>query len=134
MNVSTGGAGMLDLRKILGKYGENLAVRYLKKRGCRIIETNYRNTLGEIDIIAMDRDVITFVEVKTRSDNRFSPKEAVTPMKRRRITRVAQSWLKVNKRWAEKARFDVIAVINGDDGTDIEWIRNAFELTDGSWR
>jgi putative endonuclease len=134
MNVSTGGAGMLDLRKILGKSGENLAVRYLKKRGCRIIETNYRNTLGEIDIIAMDRDVIAFVEVKTRSDKRVSPKEAVTPMKRRKITRVAQSWLKVNRRWSEKARFDVIAVITGDDGTDIEWIRNAFELADGSWR
>jgi putative endonuclease len=125
---------MLDLRKILGKSGDNLAVRYLKKRGCRIIETNYRNTLGEIDIIAMDRDVIAFVEVKTRSDNRVSPKEAVTPMKRRKITRVAQSWLKVNKRWSEKARFDVIAVITGVDGTHIEWIRNAFELTDGSWR
>jgi len=82
---------MLNIRQILGQTGETVAVRYLKKYGYKIIETNYRNSLGEIDIIASDKDVIVFVEVKTRRNNLFvHPKEAVTQKKQLTISRVAQ--------------------------------------------
>jgi putative endonuclease len=113
----------------LGKTGEEKAVRFLKKKGCTIIETNYRNKIGEIDIIGLDRGVLIFVEVKTRKDNAsVSPKEAVTPQKQKKIAQVAQTWLKIKNKHNTKARFDVIAILSDQGRTDIEWVKNAFEL------
>ena len=78
-------------KKELGARGEELAVRYLKNRGYRILERNYRIKLGEIDIIARDRNTLVFVEVKARSSNRFGhPKSAITPQKQRKISMVSQ--------------------------------------------
>lgn len=121
---------MFNLRHILGKAGEDLAVRYLKKNGYTIIETNYRNKLGEIDIIAKDKDGIAFVEVKTRKDSRFAhPKEAVTRKKQITISRVAQAWLKTKKKSGVRARFDVVAILSDGKAHDIELIKHAFTLS-----
>lgn len=121
---------MLDLRKRLGRKGESLAVRYLKKCGYVILETNYRNRLGEIDIIAKDRDVIAFIEVKTRQNRQFvNPKASVTVKKQGQIIRVAQAWLKLKKKSDDKARFDVVAILSDDQTQEIELIKNAFTLT-----
>ena len=66
--------------------GEALAVRRLKKAGYKIIETNYRTRLGEIDIIAKDKDTIVFVEVKSRRSVHFgNPKQAITLQKQKII-------------------------------------------------
>ena len=66
----------------IGKKGETVAVRYLKKQGYRIIEQNYRSKAGEIDIIAREKQSLVFVEVKTRSSRSFgSPKWAITAKK-----------------------------------------------------
>ena len=120
---------MFNFRMFLGKAGEKKAVRFLKKKGCTIIETNYRNKIGEIDIIGLDKGVLIFVEVKTRKDNdSVSPKEAVTPQKQKKIAQVAQTWLKIKNKHNSKARFDVIAILSGQGRTDIEWVKNAFEL------
>ena len=120
---------MFNFRMFLGKTGEEKAVRFLKKKGCTIIETNYRNKIGEIDIIGLDKGVLIFVEVKTRKDNdSVSPKEAVTPQKQKKIAQVAQTWLKIKNKHNSKARFDVIAILSGQGRTDIEWVKNAFEL------
>ncbi len=120
---------MLNIRQILGNSGEAVAVRYLKKKKYKILELNYRNKLGEIDIIAEDEGTIVFIEVKTRQTPSFgSPKEAVTKKKQRNISMVALSWLKSKKKIDAKARFDVISIIMNKKILDIELIKNAFEL------
>ena len=119
---------MLNIRQLLGIKGEASAVRFLKKNGCAIIETNYRTRLGEIDIVASDGDIIVFVEVKTRKkEGMISPKEAVTPSKQRTISKLAQTWLKSKGKYGMKARFDVIAIISDRESERIEWVKNAFE-------
>jgi putative endonuclease len=112
-----------------GEKGEVLAARHLKKKGYRIIETNYRTKLGEIDIVAQDRDTLVFVEVKSRRSWRFgNPKAAVTPSKQRKISMVALHYLKATRRSNASARFDVVAVTLTRDKPQIEIIKNAFEL------
>ncbi len=106
-----------------------MAVRHLKKNGYRILEQNYRNNLGEIDIVAKHRGTLVFVEVKARKSSYFgSPKYAVTAAKKRKISMVALSYLKANKLSQAKARFDVVAVNAENENTRIDIIENAFEL------
>ncbi|MBU1169819.1 MAG: YraN family protein [Proteobacteria bacterium] len=124
---------MLNIRQLFGKSGESLALSYLKKKGYRILETNYRNKMGEIDIIALDKDVIVFVEVKTRQSTFFShPKEAVTVTKQVTMSRVAQAWLKSRNKNDSKARFDVVAILSDNNTHEIELIKNAFDLRSGT--
>lgn len=74
----------------LGIKGEELAVKFLKKKGYRIISRNFKSPIGEIDIIAEDLGTFVFVEVKTRSDESFGyPFEAVNYKKREKLRRVA---------------------------------------------
>ena len=112
-----------------GKEGEAIAVRQLKKDGYKILETNYLTKLGEIDIIAKDRDTIVFVEVKARRSVHFgSPKEAVSTQKQKKISLVALYYLKTTNQMTTKARFDVVAVNLNRDRPRVEIIKNAFEL------
>ena len=123
---------MKTKRQKFGEQGEALAVRHLKKAGYKIIETNYRTRLGEIDIIAKDKDTIVFVEVKTRTSVHFgSPKWAVTPQKQKKISMVALCYLKATDQSTARARFDVVAVISNRDKPQVEIIKNAFELAYG---
>lgn len=120
---------MKNRRQKLGEQGEALAIRHLKRAGYKIIETNYRTRLGEIDIIAKDKDTIVFVEVKTRTSVHFgSPKWAVTPQKQKKISMVALYYLKATEQSTARARFDVVAVISNRDKPQVEIIKNAFEL------
>lgn len=120
---------MLNQRQIFGEKGESIAVRYLKKKGYKILEKNYRTKLGEIDIIAKDKDTIVFVEVKSRRSWQFgNPKGAVTPAKQRKISKVALYYLKTNDRSNAKARFDVVTITATRDKSTIEIVKNAFEL------
>lgn len=113
-----------------GTRGEAEAVRLLKRQGYRILERNYRTRLGEIDIIAKDRHTIVFIEVKTRRTGRFgSPKAAVTPLKQRRLSKTALTYLKSTRQTSAHARFDVVA-IDTTTGGGHEIIRNAFEFAD----
>ncbi len=118
-----------DERHQLGESGESLAVKLLKKDGYKIIEQNYRCKLGEIDIIAKDGDVLTFVEVKARRTDEFEgPKSAVTPQKQRRISMVALHYLKETEQMEQKARFDVVAILLLPEHPDAQIIKNAFDL------
>ena len=114
--------------KKLGEQGECLAAEYLNKRGCRILARNFRLKFGEIDLIVRDKDCICFVEVKTR---RFydAPQDAVSPSKQRKLTRIAQAYLKQHYQTVDvRCRFDVIAIDHGEDGKyKIELFQNAFE-------
>jgi len=116
-------------RITLGRFGEDLARERLKDCGYRILTTNYRCPLGEIDVIARDDDVLVFVEIKTRKNK--SPgrvKEAVNTKKQRQISKVALAYMKSHNLWGSKARFDVVAVGLLDGKNEIEIIKNAFEL------
>jgi putative endonuclease len=112
-----------------GQLGEDAAARFLCKNGYKILERNFKNTLGEIDIIAQDSGVLCFIEVKTRTSDLFgSPFESVTPAKQRKLTRVAQSYLKLRRIPDKKMRFDVIAVMKrGGHYDQVDIIKDAFE-------
>ncbi len=113
-----------------GAIGEKLASKFLKKQGYKIVEKNFRTSLGEIDIIALDRGTITFVEVKTRKSTTFGyPQEAVSSKKQKKISQVASMYLNQKNLNSEKARFAVVAILLSPDQTDkIELIKDAFEL------
>jgi len=120
---------MRNRQQKFGKKGEALAVHRLKKAGYKIIETNYRTQLGEIDIVAKDNDTIVFVEVKSRRSLHFgNPKQAVTLQKQKKISIVALYYLKTTGQSNAKARFDVVTVISNRDQSRVEIIKNAFEL------
>ena len=120
---------MQNKQQQFGTKSENLAAWYLKENGYKIIEQNYRNRMGEIDIIARDKKTIVFVEVKSRRSIRFgSPKWAVTPKKQRKISMVALYYLKTTNQTDAKARFDVVAITVNRDEPQIEIVKNAFDL------
>ena len=97
--------------KKLGARGEQIAINYLQNRGYRILERNYRNRLGEIDIIARQGRDLVFIEVKTRSDNHFgSPFDSVTAAKQRQLSKVALEYLSKHNWLDHPARFDVVSV------------------------
>jgi len=113
----------------LGRRGEEFAVELLKENGYRILYRNYKTKLGEIDIIAKDRDCTCFIEVKTRRSDRFgSPAEALTLSKQRQISKAALLFLKENKLLNKKARFDVASVVYLDGRPNLDLIKNAFDL------
>lgn len=123
---------MLNRQQQFGKRSERMAADFLKRMGYRILETNYRSTVGEIDIIASERGILVFVEVKARSSNRFgSPKGAVTPAKQRKISMAALDYLKRSGQVGVSARFDVVAIDTASGNTDIEVVKNAFALAYG---
>jgi len=116
-------------KKELGKKGEEVALRFLKKKGYRIIEKNYACKMGEMDIIAKEKDTLVFIEVKTRTSALFGPPQlAVNFSKQRQLSKVALNYLKENRLEEVKARFDVVAILLGQKEEGIELIRNAFDL------
>jgi len=100
-------------KKSLGNLGEGFAKGYLTRQGYRIVHAPFRCKIGEIDIIALDNDILVFLEVKTRRSNRFgSPLESVTPKKQRQIIKVAQFFLAYTRKPAFKlCRFDVLGIV-----------------------
>ena len=105
---------------------ESLAAKYLVEQGFTIVEKNYRNRTGEIDLIAEDGEYLCFVEVKYRKDNRSGyPAEAVDYRKQRTITRVAMHYLTTHgySEWTP-CRFDVVSI----EGEKISLIKNAYEV------
>jgi len=117
--------------KFLGGIGEKAAAEYLESQGYHIIERNYKCKLGEIDIIAADKDTIAFIEVKTRtSDNFGQPGEAVNYHKQKKIAQTALSYISNKKLFNWMSRFDVVEVIIDNDRIiDINLIKDAFQYT-----
>ena len=120
---------MKDLARIrTGKKGEDLAVVHLQQLGYRILERNYRCPLGEIDIVAKDKDTIVFVEVKSRRTEEFGdPELAVGKTKQRKMILVSLYYLAQKKDFPVQARFDVVAVKMLRDRTEVKLIQDAFE-------
>ena len=115
----------------LGKSGEEIATCLLKDNGYKILARNYRTKLGEIDIIARDKDTVCFIEVKTRNSDRFGfPVEAISISKQRQISKAALMFLKQNNLLDKKARFDVVSIICSENTPKLDLIKNAFELNE----
>lgn len=113
----------------LGEYGEDFTCRFLKTKRYKIIERNYRSLWGEIDIIAKDKDTLVFIEVKTRSSDRFGPPESsVTRTKQNRIRRIAEAYIKTSKYRNLCFRFDVVSILfdSKKNMVDFKLIQNAF--------
>ena len=116
-------------KKELGKQGEEIAIRFLKKKGYRILIRNYVCKMGEMDIIAREKDTLVFVEVKTRTSAAFGPPQlAVNSTKQMQLSKVALYFLKEKKLEEVKARFDVVAILLRPEGEEIELIKDAFDL------
>lgn len=101
----------------VGVSGEAKACEYLKKNGYKILQTNYKNKIGEIDIICYDKsqEEIVFTEVKSRSSLVFGlPSEAVDFRKQNKIRNTASFYLLSNQKYESKLRFDVIEILNGE--------------------
>ncbi len=113
----------------LGVQGEDLAVDYLKKKGIKVRVRNYRQKIGEVDIIAQDGQWLVFIEVKTRKSLRFGqPYESVTLKKQAQISRVALDYITRNNLHDQPIRFDVISILLQSDGnTDINHLPNCFD-------
>lgn len=126
------GHGRRMQKKELGKKGEEIALRFLKKNGYRILEKNYVCKMGEMDIIAKEKDTLVFIEVKTRTSTEFGPPQlAVNSRKQKQLSKVALNYLNEKRLKDVKARFDVVAILLRQKGEEIELIRDAFDLSWG---
>ena len=111
-----------------GKAAEESAAVFLKKCGYRIIGRNYKTRFSEIDIVAEDKGVICFIEVKARHSDLFGePAEAVSPLKQRKISKSAACYLKENSLLERQARFDVLSVLYRKGKPEFNLIKDAFE-------
>lgn len=114
---------MSNKRINLGRKGEDISVKFLKKQGYKIIERNYRCSLGEIDIVAKDKNILCFVEVKTRKTEEYGlPEEAIDGRKQKKLAKVALTYLKEKKIYKQDLRFDVVSV----HPNHVELIKDAF--------
>ena len=119
-----------------GRTGEDLAAKFLVRRGLRLVCSNFKVPIGrnirgvavsgEIDLIALDEDVLCFIEVKTRSSDEFaSPLAAVDLRKQRQITRTARIYRKIFNLQSFKFRYDVVSIIlQKEKRPNIEFFKN----------
>ena len=115
-------------RQEVGKLGEKLAQKFLKKRRYRVLETNYRCARGEIDIIARHKDFLVFVEVRTKSSPDFgTPEESITQSKKEKLIASALTYISEHENLPPSWRIDVVAVELDQKGKArrIEVIENA---------
>ncbi|MFI9625758.1 YraN family protein [Streptomyces sp. NPDC052042] len=102
----------MNARGALGRYGEDLAVRLLTGAGMSVRKRNWRCRAGEIDIVAVDGDVLVLCEVKTRRVGAFEhPMAAITPVKAERLRRLAEVWLHRHGGPPGGVRIDLVGVL-----------------------
>ena len=112
-------------KDVLGRSGEQAAADYLESAGFRILDRNWRCADGEIDIVAVERQVLVVAEVKSRTSMRYgSPLEAVSRAKRARLRRLAVQWLNAHGVRFDQVRIDVVGLVyEGTGGFTIEHVR-----------
>lgn len=114
------------LHQRLGKEAEDLAASYLQKKGFSITARNYRHQKAEIDIIAQKETHLLFVEVKSRTSNRFGyPEEFVIPSKQTLLRKAAENYI-IEHDWNQAIRFDIIAVLQRNGKVQITHFEDAF--------
>lgn len=117
----------------VGNKAEQYALLFLTREGLRLVTRNFRRRGGEIDLIMLDGDCLTFIEVRYRKSTQFaSPAPTVDHRKQKKILRIAATFVASRQRYARHTmRFDVVAITGGADGS-IEWIRDAFRPNDST--
>lgn len=111
----------------LGRFGENYAKEYLISKKYLILEKNYRNKYGEIDIIAYSEQFVVFVEVKTRKNTRFgTPVESVDYKKQKKLQLIALKYIYDKKINYIQPRFDIIEILIREEKASLNHIKNAF--------
>lgn len=101
---------------LLGRLGEKEAEKYLTSQNYRIIARNFRTRNGEIDLVAQENNILVFVEVKTRRNNKFGlPEESITPAKIRALIRSAQYYLLIRNQLSVSYRIDVVSIRLDED-------------------
>ena len=126
----------IDPRHQFGQASEARAEQFLRQKGYRILERNLRTSLGELDLVAEDRGVLVFVEVKARTTGAFGGALlAVDRRKQARLIRLAAQYLADRYLTERACRFDVVLVQGSEDfSSQIEHVENAFDASDqGSW-
>jgi len=114
----------------LGHSRQHIAVNFLKDKGYDILSTNYRNILGQIDAIAKNKKTVFFVEAKTGSNQKLGqPAEAAEAKRQGKISQAELMFLKQDSLLIHPARFDVISIPNFYIRSNVELIKNAFDLT-----
>ena len=122
---------ILDPRKLFGQAGESAAEEYLRRKGYRILERNVRSSLGELDLVAEDGQVLVFVEVKARRTDVFGGAiHAVHHRKQKKLIQLAAQYLARHHIKDRLCRFDVV-LLQGSNAVapQIEHIQNAFEVS-----
>jgi len=119
---------MAHQKSTTGQHGETLVVHYLRDQGFAILERNYRKQYGEIDIIALNHEVLIFVEVKMRRACRFDFSCVITPTKQKKIAAVARHYLARHTYEYRAYRFDVALVEGIQDKEHITYIPQAFVI------
>ncbi|MBL7085129.1 MAG: YraN family protein [Candidatus Omnitrophica bacterium] len=121
--------GWVKTKKLeMGHLGEVVAKRYLRGKGYRIIEENYRTKYAEIDLIASNKGILVFVEVRTRKDERFgSPEESLKRNKIKKLIRNAKAYV-ARKRYSNAYRIDAVCIVLNEDG-GIERINHYENIT-----
>lgn len=118
---------MQTSKQVLGRYGEDRAHDYLLGLGYQIVARNWRCSLGEIDLIALDGKRLVFVEVKTRkTDGSGHPFEAVTATKVARMRRLVAEWCAENRVSGVAVRLDAIAVLVRNGRVSLEHLKQVF--------
>lgn len=124
---------MPDKRRELGRQGEEAAASYLEEKGYRLLARNYRCRFGEIDLIALDGEVLVFVEVRCRTSDRYGlPEESIVRRKQARMRKIAGHYLKSSPAFPSASpppvRFDVLALLleGGRTPFRVKHIKNAF--------
>jgi putative endonuclease len=115
--------------KLLGKWGEGICEKFLKRKGLKTLTRNYACNAGEIDLIMVDKDrAIVFVEVKTRLDEDFAPTETVVnKTKADKMVKTSRYFLSVHDIASRPYRFDVVTITLGQRGpAQIRHYKNAF--------
>ena len=111
-----------------GKMGEQMAAKYLTDQDYIILEHNYRRGHLEIDLIALDKDELVVVEVKSRAyDTILQPEDAVNHKKRLALIQLANEYVKTHNR-KENVRFDIVSIISNDRGSEIKHLKNAYNV------
>lgn len=111
----------------IGKLGEEIACRYLEKKGYQIVQKGWRYKHLEVDVIIKDGSVLVFVEVKTRTKETYGmPYEAVDWKKQRKLDRAANIYISKSKHEGD-IRFDIISILaTGIEEPEIIHIKDAF--------
>ena len=107
----------MNPKDLLGQQGEQLAAKFLTDAGLSVLGRNWRCTLGEIDIVALDARTLVVCEVKTRSGVRFgTPLEAITRQKAYRLRKLAVAWVRAHGLVFDQIRIDVVGVLRAASG------------------